>query len=291
MPKPPEYVNRFQFITFFIFNKCHHPATLYIEYAFPPAVEAARSILMFDLPQIVRSLFRPKGIRTKRHGRKTAGKRGATSSGIPDYQEQFATDVRETFDVGDRVVTDGHRQLWTFLDIGEKWLGRFFLLEIVEEWLYKWALMIDVNDAQPCSAGSVRAEGGGTFAGGGGGIASVGGADAVWATGLANCFNGTLFMPYPRWMVVFSGTAENIGTGLGTGTTITVIIGIPGPDGHFIEGVEKVLTLSYLETDSFLLQAFFQDGEASGCFFGVTVIADDNSRVHVAVDVIFAQAF
>lgn len=289
MPDPPGFLNKFQFIKYFALNTCHHPFTLYVEFAFPPAVEASHSLLMLDLPQIARSLFRPKGIRTKRHGRKAPKKRGGLSKGVPDWNDLVAIEVKETFDVGERVVTDGVKQLWTFLDKFESILGKLFIVEVVEEWLYKWALLIDANDRAPCEGyAAVRAEGGGTFASHHG-VATVGGADAVWSTGGAGCFNGTVFMPVGEWFVTLTATVTNLGSGTGGTDPVTAIVGIMGDDGHFLHGVSRVVQLSYLQSQDVIVTAFFHQGEQNSCVFVVFIPDETTSQIHLHDGIIFAQ--
>lgn len=290
MPKPPDYLNEFQFIKYFLFNRCHRPWTLYVEMAFPPTVIAANTLLALDVPQIARTLFRPKGPRTKRHGRKGPPKRSKPYSKIPDPNENGGQLLREAFDIGEREVSDGPRFLWTILDFGEAFLGKMFLLGLIEDWLYHYALFIDAKQGQNCGLPAVRAEGGGTRTGNPG-IAFIGGCNSIWTTGGAFCFNGTVFMPTPRWMVCCSGTVQNTGGEPGDRGDVTVTIECRDGNGKFASGTGTTKTLSYMEKQDFITTVFFDKEDVSGCGFFVIQHDNPGCATESSDIVIFAQAF
>lgn len=95
--KPP-WLDKLQFILFMAFNPCDEELTLYVEMAKAPFGRLALFIIEPDLKEIVENLFTPKGLRSKRHGRK--GRKGGNKgknllpdvddligSGIPGAQE------------------------------------------------------------------------------------------------------------------------------------------------------------------------------------------------------------
>jgi hypothetical protein len=290
MPQPPGWVNEFQFITSFWFNSCHHPFTLYYEMAFPPTVHAADMLLAVDLPQIARTLFRPGGTRTKRHGRKTAGGRRPPYTKVPDPNESAAALIRDATNIGERQVSDGARALWTLLDVGESVIGKFFIAGLIEQWLYEYALYIDASAPQDCGLPAVRGEGGGTLAGFPG-ISNIGGCDAVWATGGASCANGTVFMPAARWLAVCSGSIQNIGSGTGGTNPLVASVGLIGDPLN--PGLINKTThgLDYLQKSDFITTTMFSAGEAVGCEFGVEQPFFSGSRALVSDVVIFCQAY
>lgn len=290
MPQPPGYLNEFQFIKWFIFSKCGRPWTLYVEFAFPPTVEAANTLLALDLPQIARTLFRPKGPRTGRHGRKSPKKRYKPYTKVPDPNESAAQIIRDAFDVGDRVVGDGPRFLWTLLDVAEGVIGKLFIVGVIEEWLYKYALFIDANTTTDCGVPAVRAEGGGTRTGNPG-AALIGGVNSVWSIWGANCFDGVVFVPAGRWMAVCTGSVQNTGHEPGDRGSVTVTITCKGPDGHFIEKVGTTKTLSYLEKSDFVCTVFFDNDEGQSCGFYVIQHDNPGCATESSGIVIFAQAF
>jgi hypothetical protein len=290
VPEPPGWINEFQFITKFFFNTCHHPFTLYIEMAFPPTVHAADMLLAVDLPQIARTLFRPGGNRTKRHGRKSDPKRRGPFTKVPDPNDSAAALVRDATDIGDRVVSDGPRALWTLLDLGESIIGKVFIIGLIEQWLYEYALYIDASAPSDCGLPAVRGEGGGDLVGSGG-VSTIGGCDAVWATGGAGCANGTIFMPASRWMACCSGSIQNIGSGTGGTESIVVTVQVVDGDGHPINGSPTTKALAYMEKQDFISTVFFNSGESVGCFWQAFQHGITTSRGLIGDVVMFAQSF
>lgn len=290
MPQPPGYLNEFQFIKFFLFNRCHRPWTLYVEFAFQPTVQAADTLLALDIPQIARTLFRPGQARTKRHGRKGPPKRRPPYTKVPDPNETGGQIIREAFDIGDRVVSDGPRFLWTLLDFGEKFIGKMFILGVVEDWLYHYALYIDAAAGQPCGMPAVRAQGGGTRTGNPG-QALIGGVNSVWETGGAFCFNGIVFIPAGRWMCTCTGNVQNTGHEPGDRGDVTVTIGAKVSAGSQLVGQTTTHTLSYLENGAFVATVFFDHNETNSVAFYVEQHDNPGCATESSGIVIFAQAF
>lgn len=87
--KIPGWLNKIQFIKFWVMNPCEVPWTAYIETALPISGEVAIAMLGFDLRQFMQAIFRPKWARSPRHTRR--GRRGKRrGSGIPDVNELLA---------------------------------------------------------------------------------------------------------------------------------------------------------------------------------------------------------
>lgn len=289
MPEPPGYLNRFQFIKWFIFNRCHHPWTLYIEFAFPPAVEAARTLLMFDAGDALRSLFRPKGNRRSRHGRKTNKKRPKRGGGIPEPTDLALGDLKEISGLNARETSNGVKALWTIDSVGQKWLGRLMIFEVVEQWLYHWALLIAANDGEPCGdMGALRAENGGGVYGPHPGTGAVAGGTLVWATGNATFGGGVVFMPYAHWFLCYSCTLHGIGNFPNPDDDAHCRVGIAAVEGDeniIWSGWETVAVNSKVDV---IVTAFVRPGESVSA--RVLVQCIDN-RVQIENDVWFAQAF
>lgn len=85
----PSILQEIQFIKFYLFNPCEAPFMLYIETALPTAGEIALELLAFDFVQFVKTIFKPKWVRSGRHTRK--GHRGKRKGGgIPEIADLVA---------------------------------------------------------------------------------------------------------------------------------------------------------------------------------------------------------
>lgn len=131
----PGFLNQIQFITFYAFNPCEAPFLLYIETARPIAGRIALTLLEFDLVGFVKTLIRPKWVRSWRkvaRGPKRRKRRG----GIPEAADMIADKL------------DPHRDLrvptWTFAgntvikihDQYERVFWTLFLLDTIEGFIF-----------------------------------------------------------------------------------------------------------------------------------------------------------
>jgi hypothetical protein len=131
----PQLVGEINFIVSYFFNGCRTPLMLYCETALPIAGDAAWALLDFGWDDVMRSFFRPKGLRSGRHGRKRRGRKGVP--GIPEISDLVAERIALTKELQKRRVSDGVKHLWIF----DGWLQRaiyeVFLVEIAEDFLFK----------------------------------------------------------------------------------------------------------------------------------------------------------
>ena len=282
MPEPPGFLNELSFIVHFIFNKCHHPWTLYAKWSIPPTENAARSILMLDVPQVLRSALRPHGARTKRHGGKQEGKRGKGKKGILDPYEMLGDGIKNALDLEHRVSAHGTEQLWTILGHAETALNVFFLVDLVETWLYQEALLVSANDPSDCGLNAVRMEGGGGVVTDGFDKHFLTGGNLIWATGTATAAAGVLYVNCERGMATCSLSVRNDGDGTGRKAPMTIHLGPIGEDGNFMHGFVSTVDVDYGQTADLISTVFFSKGDASS--FAWALLAENTGGgSHAAV--------
>lgn len=288
MPEKPNYMNRFQFVKWFFFNKCHHPWTLYVELAFPPSVEAAQTLLMFDWGDAARSLLRPKGNRRARHGRKAGSKRGPRGKGLPEPTDLALEPAKKFFGFDTRKLSQGVKSLWTIDTYGQKWLGRFMMFEVIEEWLYSWAVLISAKDGAHCDLPAVRAEGVGGYAGGDRGYDPFTGLGTIWDSGGAFHYAGEIYMPAPVWMIVVSCHAENVASvpPIDPAALVFLTINHRGPGDH--DCISKPIEGGPGASGDLICTMFYYGGEQDTAVFGAIGI---NGVWEITNVVVYAQAF
>jgi hypothetical protein len=113
MSAVPPWLDRVQFLLFYAFNPCDAEASLYVEMAKAPAGRLALLLVEPDLKEIVQTFFTPKGLRSKRHGRK--GRKGGDKGrgGIPDINELVGSNLPGAKDAGGRRYGSGTRAFFT----------------------------------------------------------------------------------------------------------------------------------------------------------------------------------
>lgn len=232
MAEKPSFSNKFNFVVSFILSDCESPATLYVETAWPPAVHASQSLLMFDVGDALRSAFRPKGDRRARHGRKTGKKRGKRRGGIPEPTDMLLNPVKETFGWDTRKLSQGTKFLWTIDTIGQKWLGRAFMVSLLNDFLYEWAVLLAADPSTDCGHPRVRAEDPNIVAlKANYGVLTLD--HVIFAKNGASYGGGVGFCPAPNKFITVGCNAFNIGGGPFEHDPTPCQIGIEygGPDG------------------------------------------------------------
>lgn len=148
-PPPPPWLTKINFLLHYTFNACEAPFSLYAEMAKEPAWRTAVFLSAFDLVDFVKEIFRPYGLRSKRHGRKgrRSGRRGG---GIPDLSELAAerTRAREWF--GDRRYGLGTRVFYVFTDIAERVTWNLMLVELSTDLAYDTIIGVINEDDSKC---------------------------------------------------------------------------------------------------------------------------------------------
>lgn len=155
MPQPPSWIDKVNFITDYWSSPCSASWYVYTKHAWAAFGRVALVLVDFGLDDIVRSTFRPKGLRTGRHGRKGRKGRRLVPS-IPEPSDLVA-DRALGRDIYQARYTDGlTKNLWRLDGVGQKALNRYMLVNLVTDFFYDWGTGI-IDD--PLSDCEHRAEG------------------------------------------------------------------------------------------------------------------------------------
>lgn len=90
----PPWLDKVKFIAKYYISGCEAPLGVYAEKAVPQAKETVMILTTLGAADIVKEIFRPKGLRSMRHGRKGRKSRGG-GGGIPDFDQMTAKVLRE----------------------------------------------------------------------------------------------------------------------------------------------------------------------------------------------------
>lgn len=148
MARPPRWADRINFAWKYLFNTCEAPFMLYFELGREPAGRAALALLSFGLDDLIRSFFRPKGLRTRRHGRK--GRKNKRRPGLPETSDLIAERLPGYEEAKGRKVHDGARVLWKLDAIGQRVLYYFMLADVISDFAYDWTTAIIKHDNSQC---------------------------------------------------------------------------------------------------------------------------------------------
>lgn len=149
MPPRPGFIDQFDFITFYAVNFCDGPAYVYMEAARRPAFDLAIGLMSFGLGDVVRSLFKPKGLRSARHGRKgrKGGKRGV---GLPEIPDLVADRIPAVQQLQARKIDDGLKYLWIVDEVFQRAAWTVGLWSMVNDFFYDSFLGVITDDAAQC---------------------------------------------------------------------------------------------------------------------------------------------
>lgn len=145
----PPWLDRIRFIAKMELSGCSIPYGVFAENALPAAKEVTMVLLTFGVGDYVKELFRPKGMRSRRHGRKgskSTGRRG----GIPDPADIAAgrNEAKEFF--GDRKYGMGTRVFYAATDVLDRLAWTAFLFEGLGEIVYDGMVGAIENNPDLC---------------------------------------------------------------------------------------------------------------------------------------------
>lgn len=146
--RPPRWLDRVNFAYKYLFNTCELPFMAYFELGREPAGRAALALLSFGMDDLIRSYFRPAGLRTRRHGRK--GRKNRKLPGIPEVSDIVAEKLPGYEEVKGRKVSDGVRMLWKIDAIGQRALYYWMLADVIGDFAYDWTTAIIKDDRSYC---------------------------------------------------------------------------------------------------------------------------------------------
>lgn len=149
MAPRPSWLEKWNFLTFYIFNGCDTDLILYFETGATATGKLIFSLLTFGLEDIVRGVFRPRGLRTKRHGRRgRKGQRGAAA--IPELAETVAQGIPGQEHLPSRKITQGVKNYWRFDGFGQRLLYYFMIIDLVEDFWMDWYTAIIKSPDADC---------------------------------------------------------------------------------------------------------------------------------------------
>ncbi len=143
-----QFTGELNWIVSYYWNGCRTPFTLVIETAKPVAGEIALQLLMFGWEDIVKSFWRPKGLRSGRHGRKRRG--GKKGGGIPSISDLIAETLDPENDLTDHLHKDGNRIWWQLENTLERINYTIMLVDMIETLTFKTILGILTLEATKC---------------------------------------------------------------------------------------------------------------------------------------------
>lgn len=246
-PPAPAWLDQIQFILFYAFNPCDAPISLYAQMARPTAFEIALVFLQFDLLQFVKTVFKPRGMRTRRHGRK-GRKNRRHLRGVPEIADLVAERVPAfEFTSGRRYVflTSFVYIVW---DTFDRFLWTVALLEMSNDLIFNTLLGVATFDNDKCQhiARMHRSGPYGVFGGAGPLWQAVGCNELHYSVGLSSDGPHTATLPAGTFSLTFACRAKAITGGSDIAARITKVI--PGfevldqtPTQHLPKGGEKDL--------------------------------------------------
>lgn len=157
MPRPqPGLIDKVNYIVRFIEDPCDAPWVVYLETAIPPAGRLLLSWFSFGLDDLIRGYFRPKGLRSGRHGR--GGRRGGkprTRLGrfiarIPGLGDDVGNFIGKRLPgakaARGRQVSDGVKHLWIIDNRLQQLLLWWLIVDLVTTFLYEWASALQESE-------------------------------------------------------------------------------------------------------------------------------------------------
>lgn len=146
---PPNWLDRVNFVLDYIFNPCDNPAVLYYETAKPALFKSILTYLSWGMDDVVRGFFRPKGLRSARHGRRK--RRGKEKLIWPEIGEIIGGNLPGAEKVQGRHVTDGVKNLWIIDGWVQRLAYKILIIDLITEFAYEWTSGLMIAGAQNCA--------------------------------------------------------------------------------------------------------------------------------------------
>lgn len=132
--KPP-WLDRIRFIGKYYISGCEAPWGIYAESALPAVKRTLLVFVDISIDQVIKEFFRPKGLRSRRHGRKGWKSRGRRG-GIPDIDELVAKGLPGKDDYYNRRYGVGTAVFYVIDDVIDRVEWTVLLLEMVDDITY-----------------------------------------------------------------------------------------------------------------------------------------------------------
>ena len=212
MPEQPSWIDKVNFVRFWLSNDCNVPWVVYFETAIPALGRMIFTLVSFGILDLIRGFFRPAGLRRGRHGRKSDQRRGRRG-GIPDTAEMFAKRIPGQVVTSARQVTDGVRNLWVVDSFIQRIAYKLLIFTVVGDFFYDWTSAIIQDDRTKCEGfgRGMRRDAAHVFTIGDWGQLLVN--DLIYLDGNVPFGPGSVHFPEGRWFLTIACKARIFGPG------------------------------------------------------------------------------
>lgn len=149
MAKPPSWIDKVNFIWYYLQNSCDTDLIVYFETALPPAGNVVIELLSFGMDDVIRGAFKPKGLRSGRHGRKRP-KGKPPKGGIPELGEMIGSNLPGSEEYRGKKFSDGVKFLWKVDGVGQRALYYVMVVSLLTDFLFEWAVGIIKDETSNC---------------------------------------------------------------------------------------------------------------------------------------------
>lgn len=168
MPRSPTWINRVNFVTRFLAVPCGTKWYVYLEVAGAALGNVVLSLLSFGVGDMARGFFKPKGLRSQRHGRKgrksggrpprTGPGRGGRSS-IPEIGEIAGSSIPGAEKVKEWAGKVPGSAYASTIDAGiQRGLYYWMILDVFQDYVYELMLGIVRSPQSDCQGGRALGE-------------------------------------------------------------------------------------------------------------------------------------
>lgn len=213
MPKPPGIIDKINYVIKYVENPCDAPWTIYFETIGPALGEAIIALLSFGMGDVFRGYFRPRNLRSFRHGRK--GKKGRfRGKGIPEIGNALGKKLPGATVASGLSFHQGVKNIW-LIDLGlQRVLWWWLVADITVDFFYHWTSLI--NQSEFCSrqnaVGMAHSGSGGAFLG----LlqwTAILLPTQLWSRGAVSWNVSTGSIPAGKYQLALGLTVKNTGTG------------------------------------------------------------------------------
>lgn len=145
----PTWLDKVNFIRRFIASPCEVPWAVYFETGKKASTNLIVTLLSFGMDDIVRGFFKPKGLRSQRHGRK-GRKGGPSKAAVPEIGEMIGQNVGGAEDMKGRSVQQGVKNLWIIDGAIQRGLYYWLIVDAVTTFAYDWLSGIAESPESTC---------------------------------------------------------------------------------------------------------------------------------------------
>lgn len=148
---PPSWIDKINIVWTYYVNLCEAPGIVYIETAHRTSKPVVLAFLTYGYDDILRAVFRPKGVHHRRKGRKKRGKKSIP--GVPEIPDLVADEVPWLDDWKKRPISDGGKLIWVLDGFIQRVIWEIAVIEIAGDWIYSTLLTIMRTDQAHCARG------------------------------------------------------------------------------------------------------------------------------------------